>query len=253
MLSGHEHNYERSFPVRGHDPPSGTVTTAFGHYAVGDTIDTRRPSVVTTTPATVNGTSAWNTARGTVYLVLGGGGAASTLPYGVDPANGLPQALVWVTLNGRNAAEDAPWSAGRDPGDAHGFAIFDVDAGHRPGDTTITMKYFQIPTVPNGGTTALPTTPFETHIFGRKVPVVHSGQLGPPGARSRPCSRSGDVGRRPSSIESGAAGGWPEGVWPEGVWPEGVWPEGVWPEGVWPEGVWPEGVWPKGVWARLSR
>jgi hypothetical protein len=178
VLSGHEHNYERSFPVRGYDPPSGTVTTAFGQYAVGDTIDTRRPSVVTTTPAMVNGTPAWNTARGTVYLVLGGGGAVSTLPYGVDPANGMPQALVWVTLNGRNAAEDAPWSAGRDPGDAHGYAIFDVDAGHRPGDTTITMKYFQIPTVANGGTTALPTTPFETHIFGPKVPVVHPGHPG---------------------------------------------------------------------------
>jgi hypothetical protein len=130
--------------------------------------------------------SAWNTGQGTVYLVLGGGGAVSTLPYAVDPANGLPQALVWVTLNGRDAAEDALWSAGRDPGDAHGYAIFDVDPGPGPGKTTITMKYFQIPTVADGGTTILPTTPFETHIFGRDVPVVPSGRPGHQDHEARP-------------------------------------------------------------------
>jgi Purple acid Phosphatase, N-terminal domain/Calcineurin-like phosphoesterase len=171
VLSGHEHNYERSYPVRGYDPPSGTVTTAFGSYAVGDTIDTRRPTVATTQPAELGGTPAWNTTQGTVYLVLGGGGAASTLPYGVDPKNGVPQANVWVTLNGRDAIEDAPWSAGRDPGDAYGYAIFDVDPGHGRGETTITMKWFQVPGATSGGTVVLPTTPYETHIFGRKVPL----------------------------------------------------------------------------------
>ncbi len=171
VLAGHEHNYERSYPVRGYDKPSGTVTTAFGSYAVGDTIDTRRPTVVTTKPAEVDGNPAWNTRHGTVYLVLGGGGAASTLPYLTDPANGLPQANVWVTHNGRDAVEDAPWSAGRDAGDAYGYAIFDVDPGHGPGDTTITMKFFQVPGASSGGTVQLPTTPFETHIFGRKVPL----------------------------------------------------------------------------------
>jgi hypothetical protein len=154
-------------PFSGYDKPSGTVTTAFGSYAVGDTIDTRRPSVVTTNPATVDGNPAWNTKEGTVYLVLGGGGAASTLPYLSD--DGVPQANVWVTHNGRDAVEDAPWSAGRDPGDAYGYAIFDVDPGAGPGDTTITMKWFQIPGAPSGGTTTLPTTPYETHVFGRKV------------------------------------------------------------------------------------
>ncbi|HEY2508688.1 MAG TPA: metallophosphoesterase family protein [Streptosporangiaceae bacterium] len=173
VLAGHEHNYERSYPVRGFDPPAGTVTTAFGSFAVGDTIDTRRPTVVTTTPAEVDGTPAWNTKEGTVYLVLGGGGAASTLPYKVDSANGLPQANVWVTHNGRDAVEDAPWSAGRDPGDAFGYAIFDVDPGHEPGDTTITLKWFQVPGATSGGTVELPTTPFETHVFGRKVPKSH--------------------------------------------------------------------------------
>ena len=171
VLSGHEHNYERSYPVRGYDKPSGTVTTAFGSYAVGDTFDTRRPTVQTTEPAEINGIPAWNTRQGTVYLVLGGGGAASTLPYQTDPANGLPQANVWVTHNGRDAVEDAPWSAGRDPGDAYGYAIFDVDPGHRPGETTITFKWFQVPGATSGGTVTLPTAPYETHIFGRKVPL----------------------------------------------------------------------------------
>jgi Purple acid Phosphatase, N-terminal domain/Calcineurin-like phosphoesterase len=172
VLAGHEHNYERSYPVRGYDPPAGTVTTAFDSYAVGDTIDTRRPTVVITRPAMLAGVSAWNTAAGTVYLVLGGGGASSTLPYGQDPKNGLPQATVWVTHNGRDAVEDAPWSAARDAGDAYGYAIFDVDPGHVPGQTTITMKYFQVPVTTTGEPASPDTTPFETHIFGRRVPVV---------------------------------------------------------------------------------
>ena len=76
----------------------------------------------------------------------------------------------------RNAAdsiEDAPWSAAINAGDAYGYAIFDVDPGDRRGETTITMKYFAIPAVSNeatpahDGTTTLPTTPFETFVFGR--------------------------------------------------------------------------------------
>jgi 3',5'-cyclic AMP phosphodiesterase CpdA len=186
VLHGHAHLYERSYPVRGYDPPSGTVTTAFDGYAVGDTIDTRRPTVVTTEPAMVNGTPAWNTAEGTVYVVVGGGGASSSLPYGFDSADGLRQAGVVVTLNGTDAVEDAPWSAGRDPGDAHGYAIFDVDPGRGWGETTITMKWFAIPTVANGQTIPLPTTPLETHIFGRKVPVVRSGHQGHQEGRPQP-------------------------------------------------------------------
>ncbi len=49
----------------------------------------------------------------------------------------------------------------------------------RPGDTTITMKYFAIPAVSNeagsahDGTTTLPTTPFETFVFGRGIARGH--------------------------------------------------------------------------------
>lgn len=175
VLCGHEHDYERSFPVRGFDEDSGTVTTAFTssldgtEYAVGDSIDTRRPSVVTTTPQRVDGVPAYDTAEGTVYLVLGGGGASGTNAYGEDAATGLPRASVWVTLDGRNAVEDAPWSAARDTTDAHGYAYFDVDPGERPGETTLTFQWFQVPTVPSGGSITLPATPYEKLVFGRHL------------------------------------------------------------------------------------
>ena len=176
VLMGHEHDYERTYPVRGYDVGAfGTVTTAFGSFAVGDPIDTRRPRVAATEPATVDGVPAWNTKQGTVYLVLGGGGAASTLPYDVDPADGLPAANIWTTVNGRDAVEDAPWSAGRNAGDAYGYAIFDVDPGPHPGDTTITFQFFSVPDVAPGGSATLPTTPFETFVFGRNVPRAKLG------------------------------------------------------------------------------
>jgi alkaline phosphatase D len=175
VLHGHEHDYERTYPVRGYDEPAGTVTTAFTSslngtsYAEGDTINTRRPHVVTTTPQTVDGVPAWDTGAGTVYMVLGGGGASATNTYGEDTTTGLPQASVWVTLDGRDAVEDALWSAARDATDAHGYAYFDVDPGNGPGETTITFQWFQVPTVPAGGSITLPTTPYEKFVFGRNL------------------------------------------------------------------------------------
>jgi hypothetical protein len=179
VLLGHEHDYERTYPVRGFDPSAGTVTTAFTSsldgtaYAVGDTVNTRRPHVVTTTPGSVNGIPAWDTAQGTVYLVLGGGGASAANTYGEDPKTGLPQANVWVTLDGRDAVEDATWSAARDTTDAHGYAYFDVDPGFGPGETTITFQWFQVPTVPSGGSITLPTTPYEKFVFARNLNQHH--------------------------------------------------------------------------------
>ncbi len=172
VLSGHEHNYERSYPVRGYDPPSGVATAAFTSngvsYTSGQTCDTRRPTVVATTPTAIDGASTWDTSQGTVYLVLGGGGAQATNSYGEDSATGLPRANVWVTLGGRDATEDATWSAARDTSDAHGYAYFDVDPGSEPGQTTITFQWFQLPTVGADGVT-LPTTPYEKFVFGRNI------------------------------------------------------------------------------------
>jgi hypothetical protein len=54
-----------------------------------------------------------------------------------------------------------------------------VDPGQRPGETTITLQYFAIPAVSNeagsahDGTTTLPSTPFETFVFGRGISRRH--------------------------------------------------------------------------------
>ena len=64
VLSGHDHGYERSFPVRGFDSGAGpdTVTAVM--------VDTRRPRPVTTVDSGV-----FDTSQGTVHLVLGCGGS----------------------------------------------------------------------------------------------------------------------------------------------------------------------------------
>ena len=190
VLSGHEHDYERTYPVRGYDAgPTGTVVAPNPGQTKGALVDTRRPVPVTTEPYSHKGTPAWNTGEGTVYLVLGGGGTnGPTNTYGTDTADDKPQAKVITTRNavvgteaagfvknGADAVEDAPWSAAINPTDAYGYSIFDVDPGPRRGETTITFQYFAIPAVTNeagtahDGTTTLPSTPTEKFVFGRKV------------------------------------------------------------------------------------
>jgi hypothetical protein len=190
VLSGHEHDYERTYPVRGYDAGEhGTVTAPNPGQTKGAAVDTRRPSVVTTEPYEFDGIPAWNTGEGTVYLVLGGGGTnGPTNTYGTDTADDKPQAKVITTRNavvgteaaglvknGADSVEDAPWSAAINPTDAYGYSIFDVDPGERPGETTITFQYFAIPAVTNeagtahDGTTTLPTSPTEKFVFGRQV------------------------------------------------------------------------------------
>jgi hypothetical protein len=148
VLCGHDHDYERSWPVRGceHDAGRDAVT--------GSTVDTCRPiPVMTAEPAT----GAFDTSRGTVHLILGGGGTNSPSDtYGSDPANGLPQAKVITKPNrpisgstpgvfikhGADAVEDATWSARRDTTTAYGIAVFDLDPGTRGGKTSITIRYY---------------------------------------------------------------------------------------------------------------
>jgi Purple acid Phosphatase, N-terminal domain/Calcineurin-like phosphoesterase len=195
VLSGHEHDYQRSYPVRGYDADyQGWVASPNPDQTLNEAVNTRRPHVVTTTPVSFNGQQAWDTQHGTVFLVLGGGGTdGPTNVYGTDATTGLPQAKVITernaisgseatgfTRNSADSREDAPWSAATNVGDAYGYAIFDVDPGDRRGETTITFKYFAIPAVSDEtgplhtGTTTLPTTPFETFVFGRGI----SGQPG---------------------------------------------------------------------------
>jgi len=121
VVCGHEHHYERSHPLRGADRHGETLCP---HAAARDT-------------ATID------TAKGTVHMVLGGGGTAV-------PSNGLlwtpPRARVIVGVGGVGPSghrspiyvpEDARgWSAVRDTAWSWGFAAFDVDPGRVPGDTT---------------------------------------------------------------------------------------------------------------------
>ena len=51
VLSGHEHDYERSYPVRGYDRGAhGAVVSPNPDQTAGETIDTRRLSVAATNP-----------------------------------------------------------------------------------------------------------------------------------------------------------------------------------------------------------
>jgi 3',5'-cyclic AMP phosphodiesterase CpdA len=128
VLCGHEHHYERSHPVRG----------ALG----GDTL--------TPTPVATD-TKLIDTSKGTVHLVIGGGGTSA-------PSNGLlfprPRCRVITgvgapdSVTGRRPAEyveeDAPWSAFRDAEHPYGFCAFDVDPGRPGGNTSIAVTYYAV-------------------------------------------------------------------------------------------------------------
>ena len=179
VLSGHDHDYERSFPVRGTDHNVGTLT------ATGATVDTWRPHAVTTVDS-----GTFDTSKGTVYLILGCGGTSANLDiYGVDAADDDIQARVFVQPNrpvpsatpgvyarvGAQATEDALWSAKRDTATGYGIAVFDVDPGSHSGDqTSITITQYHAlgadPVNPNTGAKGAPTddyTVFESFTLVR--------------------------------------------------------------------------------------
>ncbi len=146
VVCGHEHHYERSHPLRGHQA-NATLT----------------PKPVATA------TDMIDTSKGTVHMVIGGGGTSV-------PSNRLffnpPQCRVITKVgapdpvHGRRppvyVKEDAPWSAVRNAARAYGFAAFAVDPGSQPGGiTTITVTYYDV--VGHGGQIA----PFETFTLRR--------------------------------------------------------------------------------------
>jgi Purple acid Phosphatase, N-terminal domain/Calcineurin-like phosphoesterase len=151
VLCGHDHDYERSWPVRGCNHNVGRDATT------GTTVDTCQPNpIMTTEPGDGN----FDTSRGTIHLILGGGGTSSPLDaYGINPSNGLPQAKVITRANrpvpgatpgtfmrhGADALEDAVWSARRDTGTGYGIAVFDLDPGVPDGKTSITIRYYHVP------------------------------------------------------------------------------------------------------------
>jgi len=162
VLCGHDHDYERSYPVRGCNHNKGT------DIATGRVVDTLQPRPVV--PAAAGATS-FDTSHGTVHLILGGGGTSAPLDvYGVDLGTGLPQARIFTRPNrpapgttagtfaraSADAVEDAIWSAQRDTGTGYGIAVFDHDPGHPGGHTTITMSYYHAP-----GADQTPTQTYE--------------------------------------------------------------------------------------------
>jgi hypothetical protein len=130
VVCGHEHHYERSHPIRGAEA-NRTFTPKPAAFAT-DVIDTT---------------------KGTVHMVIGGGGTSV-------PSNELffdpPQCRVIVAVGptrdpetGRRPPvyikEDAPWSAVRNAAHAYGFAAFTVDPGSEPGGfTTIKVVYYDV-------------------------------------------------------------------------------------------------------------
>ena len=127
VLCGHEHHYERSHPVRGVVSGSPTLT----------------PEPVSTDTRVID------TSRGTVHMILGGGGTSA-------PSNQTlfvpPKAKIITGVGPVNSTtgkrpsifeyEQAPWSAVRDHDHSYGFASFDVDPGYPGGHTTIGVTYY---------------------------------------------------------------------------------------------------------------
>ncbi len=164
VLCGHDHDYERSFPVRGYDPNAGWDN------ATGAPVETRRPHPVTTVDS-----GSIDTSHGTVHLILGGGGTNAPLDdYGLDPSNNEPEAKIFTHPNlpeptstagvftraAADAREDAIWSAKRDPSTGYGIAVFDVNPNAQ-GETTIDVTYLHAagadPVNPNTGQAGTPT------------------------------------------------------------------------------------------------
>lgn len=133
VVCGHEHNYERSLAVRGVVSGSATLT----------------PNPVSTR------TDAIDTSKGTVHMVLGGGGVSGSTN-GKFFKDGTAKVLTSVNIgsNGRAssvyAKEQAIWVGVRDFDHPYGFAAFDVDPGRHPGDTTtMNVTYYNV-NKPNG-------------------------------------------------------------------------------------------------------
>ncbi|UKA64042.1 purple acid phosphatase family protein [Arthrobacter sp. FW306-04-A] len=129
VVCGHEHHYERSHPIRGQQS-NATLTPV--------PADTRTDVIDTT--------------KGTVHMVLGGGGTSVT-------SNQLfynpPSCRVITSVGPVNPAtnkrppvytqEAAPWSAKRDAANSYGFAAFSVDPGAQPGGITkLQVTYYNV-------------------------------------------------------------------------------------------------------------
>jgi hypothetical protein len=195
VVNGHDHDYDRSYPVRGFTPApypgtstwQGSTNTAWPSDYVyntdgptyvapnsGVTVNTFTPVVVTDAGAGSE-SSPFETALGTVYLVLGGGGTNkrdNTYLAGKANVTTFTQIRVGTAFEGiaagtkpvADAVEPCSWSAKQDSTDAYGVALFSVDPGTQGGNTTITMTYYHAGTQ-TGGAPAY--SAYETVYFTR--------------------------------------------------------------------------------------
>jgi hypothetical protein len=139
VLCGHEHDYERSLAVRGVVAGSETLT----------------PNPVSDKKDVIDST------RGTVHMILGGGGVSGTTN-GKFFNDGTGKVLVAVSdkpdpNSGKRVStyvrEKAVWSAVRDIEHPYGFAAFTVDPGRqRGGITSMYVTYYNV-NKPNGDLT----------------------------------------------------------------------------------------------------
>jgi 3',5'-cyclic AMP phosphodiesterase CpdA len=182
VLCGHDHAYERSWPVRGCNHDAGRDA------ASGARVDTRQPRPVLTAPPS---DGVFDTTHGTIHFILGGGGTSSPVhQYGVDAKTGRPQAKVITRRNaplpslnpgafvkpGPDALEEAIWSARRDTDTGYGIAVFDVDPGLPGGKTSITISYHHAP-----GADRTPNPHyelFETIVLAKPRRDSHPGEGG---------------------------------------------------------------------------
>jgi len=127
VLTGHEHHFERTFPVRGVLSGSSVLT----------------PAPQSSDP------NEMDTSLGAVHMIIGGGGHSTPTPVADFD---MPHDGVLITSVGPGSptaqhpaittTEPAPWSAYRDLATPYGFASFDF-VPHEPGDTTsITVTHY---------------------------------------------------------------------------------------------------------------
>jgi 3',5'-cyclic AMP phosphodiesterase CpdA len=171
VLCGHDHDYERSWPVRGCNHEAGRDAET------GQPVDTWQPQpVVSSEPASGH----FDTTHGTIHVILGGGGTSAPLDvYGVNQ-NGAPQAKVITRRNefrpdkdkpgaftrpAADALEDAIWSARRDTVTGYGIAVFDYDPGEPAGRTSITMRYYHAAAADRAPTPASAYELFDTLVI----------------------------------------------------------------------------------------
>jgi hypothetical protein len=129
VVCGHEHHYERSHPLRGQQQ-NATLTPI--------PADTRTDVIDTT--------------KGTVHMVLGGGGTSVTsnqMFYNPPACRVITSVAAPDPTTGKRAPiytkEDAPWSAVRDAAHSYGFAAFTVDPGTKPGSvTSLHVTYYNV-------------------------------------------------------------------------------------------------------------